>query len=190
MYIGVNGIARKVKAVYIGVNGVARKVKAIYIGVNGVARKVVLDKFYNWLFQYGVHGGSNYGVIDSCTNTWVDDHYELYMKTTRTSNSASYPSFDEIKITSDETLVGKTISITYTYVCSGIGKVNIQAFDSSNSYIGGSVLNKSTTKITSSYTISHTSTAWICVTNGITGSGTSDATLCIYSIKIDDKEIL
>ena len=37
-YIGVNGVARKIKKGYIGVNGVARKIKKAYIGVNGVAR--------------------------------------------------------------------------------------------------------------------------------------------------------
>lgn len=38
-FIGVNGVARKVKNQFIGVNGVARKVKNGFIGVNGVARK-------------------------------------------------------------------------------------------------------------------------------------------------------
>ena len=37
-YIGINGIARKIKKGYIGVNGVARKIKKAYIGVGGVAR--------------------------------------------------------------------------------------------------------------------------------------------------------
>ncbi|SHO53711.1 glycine-rich domain-containing protein [Anaerocolumna xylanovorans] len=38
MYVGVNGVARKVKKMYVGVNSVARKVKKVYVGVNGVAR--------------------------------------------------------------------------------------------------------------------------------------------------------
>lgn len=38
-YVGVNGVARKVKQPYIGVDGVARKVKSGYVGVNGVARQ-------------------------------------------------------------------------------------------------------------------------------------------------------
>lgn len=38
MYIGVNGIARKVKSAYIGVNGVARKIKKMYVGVADKAR--------------------------------------------------------------------------------------------------------------------------------------------------------
>lgn len=37
-YIGVNGVARKVKKIYAGVNDIARKVKKVYIGVAGVAR--------------------------------------------------------------------------------------------------------------------------------------------------------
>lgn len=37
-YVGVNNIARNVKAIYVGVNGVARKVVKGYIGVNGVAQ--------------------------------------------------------------------------------------------------------------------------------------------------------
>lgn len=38
MYLGVGGVARKVKKTYIGINGVARKIKKIYIGVGNVAR--------------------------------------------------------------------------------------------------------------------------------------------------------
>lgn len=37
-YIGVDGVARKVKKGYLGVDGVARKVKKAYIGIGGVAR--------------------------------------------------------------------------------------------------------------------------------------------------------
>lgn len=38
-YIGVDGIARKVKSEYIGAGGVARKVKSGYVGVSGISRK-------------------------------------------------------------------------------------------------------------------------------------------------------
>lgn len=40
LYIGINGVARRVKKIYLGVNGVARCVKSAYLGVNGVARKI------------------------------------------------------------------------------------------------------------------------------------------------------
>ena len=39
IYIGVNGVARKIIGIWIGVNGVARKVTNGYIGINGVARQ-------------------------------------------------------------------------------------------------------------------------------------------------------
>lgn len=39
VYIGIDGVAQKVKKLYIGVDGVARKVKKAYIGVDGVARQ-------------------------------------------------------------------------------------------------------------------------------------------------------
>lgn len=42
-YIGVGGVARKIKNIYVGVNGVARKVKKGFIGVNGVARQWFSD---------------------------------------------------------------------------------------------------------------------------------------------------
>ena len=37
-YIGISGVARKVKKMYVGIGGVARKVKKAYIGIAGVAR--------------------------------------------------------------------------------------------------------------------------------------------------------
>ena len=37
-YIGVDGIARKIRKGYVGVDGVARKIKKAYIGIGGVAR--------------------------------------------------------------------------------------------------------------------------------------------------------
>jgi hypothetical protein len=40
VYVGVGGVARKIKKVYVGVGGLSRKVKKIYVGANGVARLV------------------------------------------------------------------------------------------------------------------------------------------------------
>lgn len=39
LYIGIDGVARRVKRAYIGVDGVARRVKAGYRGANGLARQ-------------------------------------------------------------------------------------------------------------------------------------------------------
>ena len=43
-YIGVNGVARKIKKVYVGVDGVAREVKKMYVGVNGIAREGFVNR--------------------------------------------------------------------------------------------------------------------------------------------------
>lgn len=37
-YVGVGGVARKLKKMYVGIGGVARKLKKLYVGINGVAR--------------------------------------------------------------------------------------------------------------------------------------------------------
>ena len=69
-YVGVNGVARKVKQPYIGINNVARKVKTAYIGVNNVARECfsggetwLLHESYDskqmeaWIDEYGEYDG-------------------------------------------------------------------------------------------------------------------------------------
>lgn len=42
-YVGVDGVARKVKKNYIGADGVARSVKKAYVGVEGVARQYFMS---------------------------------------------------------------------------------------------------------------------------------------------------
>ena len=44
IYVGVNGVAQKVKKAYVGVNGVAQKVKKAYAGVGGVAKLVYVSE--------------------------------------------------------------------------------------------------------------------------------------------------
>ena len=46
MYMGVSGVARKVKKFYVGVSGTARTVKKAYVGVNGVARLFYTSDFW------------------------------------------------------------------------------------------------------------------------------------------------
>ena len=49
-YVGVGGVARKIKKMYVGVDGVARKVKKGYIGIGGVAR------LFFWQKELAYHG--------------------------------------------------------------------------------------------------------------------------------------
>lgn len=72
IYIGVGGVARKVKKIYVGVSGVARKVKKAFIGVGGVAR----------LCYTGVPDDPIYtGSYDIVTN---GDYRCMYLKTSGT----------------------------------------------------------------------------------------------------------
>lgn len=87
-YIGVGGVARKVKQPYIGVNSVARKVKKGYIGINGVARQflsggipisslsiggtVYLNEDGSPIPYLVVHQGKPSSIYDdSCNGTWL-----------------------------------------------------------------------------------------------------------------------
>ena len=46
VYIGIGGVARKVKRQYIGISGTARRIRRAYIGVNSVARKCFGEDWY------------------------------------------------------------------------------------------------------------------------------------------------
>lgn len=87
-YIGIGGVARKVKKQYLGVGGVARTVKKGYLGVNGVARQcfaggtplsslavgtVVQVKESGTAVNYIiVHQGLPSSLYDaSCNGTWL-----------------------------------------------------------------------------------------------------------------------
>lgn len=58
LYYGIDGKARKIKAVYVGVNGVARKVKAGYIGVGNVARP-----FFSSAFKVTINAPANAKIV-------------------------------------------------------------------------------------------------------------------------------
>ena len=55
LYVGVDGIARKIKKAYVGVDGIARKIKKAYVGVDGVARLIYsADVFGGYTGNYTV----------------------------------------------------------------------------------------------------------------------------------------
>lgn len=72
MYIGVDGIARKVKKMYVGVDNVAREVKKGYIGVSSVARPFFADFYYrlfkNWDSGDAVFTDYTIEVVDGVLN--------------------------------------------------------------------------------------------------------------------------
>lgn len=62
IYVGVSGVARKVKQPFIGVSNVARKVKSGYIGVGGVARQFFTCE-YKWK-KYKVVTTTSYEAVE------------------------------------------------------------------------------------------------------------------------------
>ena len=63
-YIGVEGVARKVKKIYVGIDGVARRIKKAYIGIGGVARPCFVGSDLDY---YGTTekplNGARYGLV-------------------------------------------------------------------------------------------------------------------------------
>lgn len=71
-YIGVDGVARKIKKGYIGIDGIARKIKKAYIGVGGVARPC----WSSGLEYYGRVTPLSVGVINPAATNLPD--YALF----------------------------------------------------------------------------------------------------------------
>ena len=67
LYIGVDGVARKVKKAYIGVDNVARKVKKMYLGVEGVARCIFSGE--QKLSYYGTATNLSYSRYELASTT-------------------------------------------------------------------------------------------------------------------------
>ena len=189
VWIGVDGVARKIIGVWIGVDGVARKVTNGYIGINGVARQFY-KSMYTCKFQCNTVS-SSYGVVNSYSNKYVTDHWELFMNSTITKSSSSYATYNEIKVSSNsEALSGKNVTITYsidTYDSSGITGI-IACMDSSNTNIKYTYLT-STKKTTTTFAIA-SNTSWIVISNHIWKIGTHSNTLNIYSLKVGDEVLI
>lgn len=189
IYIGIDGIARNVKNIYIGIDGVARKVINGYIGIGGIA-KTFFNTFYTYIMQSGTVS-SSYGIINSATRKYVDDHWELYIDATISTSDKSYPCFNEIKIKSgSKSLVGKTITVTYkldSYDSNGVMGY-ISAMSSSKTWINGVKLS-STIKSTESFTIP-SNTDHVVITNHVWKYGNHTNTLYVYSVSIDGEVLI
>ena len=86
-YIGIGGVAKKIKKGYIGIGGVAKKIKKGYIGIGGVARPF-------WSGGELTYHGRIYPGLASTTEgqplaTTVGDYALFYvMRTVTTYNSS------------------------------------------------------------------------------------------------------
>ena len=117
IYIGVNGIARRVKSVYYGVNGLARRVKRGYIGVNGLARQFMV--FFNARF-WSVVAGNEGTTIDYVFTGVQDGEWRLYMKSTCQTNTDTGRAFARVRL--HEYDFTKASTLTMSYTASGTGE--------------------------------------------------------------------
>lgn len=186
IYIGVNGIARRVKKIYIGVNGVARKVIKGYIGVNGVARL-----FYSNLYTYSTNIQSNYADMVTFTNYFVgiNSNGEIEISATAVGTSSSNINGRAIYFRINGDLAGKSLS--FDYISSGYSSsyssINHDEIDNDGNWT--KIYDFSNGSGSKTRTISNTASSisfgmWF---GGKTSSRT--AKLIISNLKIDDKVI-
>lgn len=76
-FVGVSGVARKVKNQMVGVSGVARKVKTGYVGVSGVARKFTAPSV------------ATITLIGKCSSTTQDGYVDVVINGTHYSSYTS-----------------------------------------------------------------------------------------------------
>lgn len=71
-YIGVNGVARKIKKVYVGVDGVAREVKKMYVGdASGIAREGFVNRLVprGTILKMNLDGEEKYYRVLDCSGS-------------------------------------------------------------------------------------------------------------------------
>lgn len=121
-YIGVDGVARKIKKGYIGIDGIARKIKKAYIGVGGVARPC----WSSGLEYYGRVTPLSVGVINpAATNT---TNYGLFAGGEKSADG-----------------MGTNNSNRYSEIVDAFDKnntrFNASSFSSSRTYVGAASVN-------------------------------------------------
>lgn len=142
-YLGVSGIAKKLKNGYIGIDGKARKITKVYTGVNGTAKLVCALNRYSITFN--ANGGSGTMTnqeaegLDTTVSTTIKANaftrtgYRFTNWNTKPDGSGTaYTSGQTISLTANTTLYAQwvaLITITYWKSCN-MGLV-------ANSWFGG-----------------------------------------------------
>ena len=104
-YIGVSGVARKIKEQWLGVSGVARRVVNGYIGIGGVARKFFSAPY--WTFETGS------GSVTTATELSAEKtDGELVMHVAcRNSSSTNNGGYAQCSLRCDDLPAGETLTI-------------------------------------------------------------------------------
>lgn len=192
-YVGVNGVARKIKKVYVGVDGVARVVKKAYIGVADLARRWLSQYLVKFSTKTSTH--SSFGAITPSAgvdgDTWrFTIKYSLSSYVTSSSRpQAAVNIYGE----DDVTLVGKTIGVSGviyapdSYSSAVVAFVNSSgAVISSKSYTGSA----SGTNFNDALTVpSETETILIYIAAGSPGTNKT-VELVLNSVTLDGVELI
>lgn len=183
-WVGVNGVARKVKNKYVGVGGVARKVKAGWVGVAGVARQ-----YFGGISYKFVELQSTVSYVQSQTlsagpvgNTWV---LTVTVKCSDNFSDGQPPTaFVEID---GSDLAGQTLSIVYTASERTIyAAIYLACFNSAGASVSTTELTSDTSK---TLTIPD-GTSFIRIGAQSNKDGTNTRTLTITSLTIGNTKLL
>lgn len=110
IYVGVDGVARKVSKLYVGVDGVARRVLKAYIGdANGIARQVYAAEKAYWWKRYAVNSWTSEIMAVMGTDGDVDGQFQVSK-----DGHALFSSYSFNASTGLYTLSGST-SVTWVY---------------------------------------------------------------------------
>lgn len=125
-YVGIEGLARKVKKIFVGVDGVARKVKKGYVGLNGVAKQffssgtlvthptvaLTADSSNGYVASASSTNSSSYAAYKAF-NKGYGDRYGWVSKARSTDSSP----YIQLKLPSAQKIVGINIANrTFSYV--------------------------------------------------------------------------
>ena len=114
MYIGIGGVARKVKQPFVGIGGVARKVKNGFIGVGGVARGCYQGVTY--LYNSGdectsLTGGWQFPTIQTASNLGANPVFDTNVSGGHTMTRTKNTNNINLKITASSNLQLGVISM-------------------------------------------------------------------------------
>lgn len=116
VFIGVDGIARRVKAIYYGVGGVAHRVIDGYVGVNGVARSFLAKftaKFWSAI------AGNEGTVIHNVFTGRQEGNWRLYMEAQCNNNTETARAYARVRVYNYDFVAGSSLDMTYTASGSG-----------------------------------------------------------------------
>lgn len=191
-YIGVDGVARKIKKIYVGVDGIAREVKKAYVGIANRARQW-LSK-YLVLFSTTSSTHSSFGTINPFAgvdgNTWrFTIEYNLSSYVTGNSRAKALVNiYDE-----DVALAGQTLSVSgIVYTPDTYSIAQIEFVDSSGTILSYKSYKGSTdgTSFTDTLTVPDgTETIRMYIAAGSPGTN-KKVELILNSVTLDGTELV